>query len=361
MTGVRLPPVRGKSYPVVVQAGLLRRLPVYLRSYAQGVGVFLITDSTVRRLYGLHVLHLLRLHDFPAIQIDIPAGEPSKNLHVVEMLHTALLEAGIRRDSLIVALGGGVVGDIAGFVAATILRGVRYVQVPTTLLAQVDSSVGGKVAIDHPLGKNLIGAFHHPSAVFIDPLVLRTLVPLEFRNGLAEVLKIALALDADFVKWVERHAESLRKWNPTTLATIVSRSVGLKAAVVEKDEKESGLRMALNLGHTIGHALEAATAYRVSHGYAVSVGLSVEAELAVRLGYLRRRDAERVQRLLRAMHLPNRIPRPCSASAFYAALGVDKKSGSAGPRFVLPSGIGRCAIGVPVSMDLVAEVTGIRL
>jgi 3-dehydroquinate synthase len=323
--------------------------------------VFVITDSTVRRLYGLHVLHLLRLHDFRAIQIDFPAGERSKNIRVVEILHTALLEAGIHRDSLIVALGGGVVGDIAGFVAATILRGVRYVQVPTTLLAQVDSSVGGKVAIDHPRGKNLIGAFHHPSAVFIDPSVLRTLTPLEFRNGLAEVLKIALALDADFVRWLERYAETLRKSNPAVLATIVSKSVGLKAAVVEKDEKESGLRMALNLGHTIGHALEAATDYRVSHGYAVSVGVSIEAEIAVRLGYLRRKDAERVQHLLRAVHLPFRVPRPCRADAFYAALEADKKSGSTGPRFVLPAGIGRCAIGVPVSGDLVAQVTGIHL
>jgi 3-dehydroquinate synthase len=326
----------------------------------RGGKVFLLTDSNVRRLYGRHLHHLFLLHDVPSVLIEFPAGEASKNASVAGMLYTALLEAGVHRDSLIVALGGGVVGDLAGYVAATILRGIPFVQIPTTLLAQVDSSVGGKVGIDHPPGKNLVGAFHQPLGVYIDPAVLGTLPEGEFRNGLAEIVKIAVALDRPFFTLLERKVGALNKYDVKTLSTIVARAVGLKSAVVGADEREAGLRKSLNLGHTIGHALEAGSGYSLSHGSAVSIGMAIEAEISVRLGLSRSIDVQRIVAVLVSCRLPVRIPRSINSRIFYAAMAADKKSAADEPRFVLPAGVGKCAIGVRVPAALIAEVTGIR-
>jgi len=342
-----------RSYAITVQPGLLERLPAVIDRLRSGGKVFVITDSTVRRLYGRHFLSSLRV---PAILIDFPPGEESKNAGVVNGLHTALLEGGVKRDSLIVALGGGVVGDVAGYVAATILRGVRCVQVPTTLLAQVDSSVGGKVGIDHPLGKNLIGAFHQPVGVYIDPGVLRTLPAREFRNGLAEIVKIAAALDAPFFGIIERNVRGISAGDPRMVSRIIARAVSLKGAVVARDEQERGLRKALNVGHTIGHALEVASEYRLRHGEAVSIGIAAESAIAVRMGFLRPDEFERVTRLLMRLGLPVRIPRVRNAAVFVSALSLDKKSGAGGTRFVLLNGIGRCVIGVGVPPEQVSEV-----
>jgi len=357
---VRLPAIPDRSYTIRIQPGLLRRVPAEVRRNARGGKVFIVTDSNVRHIYGRHLLRLLQSHDVHSMLVDFPAGEASKNAQVAGMLYTALLEGGVRRDSLIVALGGGVVGDIAGFVAATILRGIPFIQIPTTLLAQVDSSVGGKVGIDHPPGKNLVGAFHQPSAVYIDPEVLGTLPASEFRNGLAEIAKIAVALDPLFVKLLERVTGELTKTNVGLLSRIVSRAVGLKSSVVEKDEREAGVRRSLNLGHTIGHALEAGSGYSLSHGFAVSIGMAVEAEIAVRLGLLKRGDARRIVALLRTLRLPVRVPSTIDRNCFYTALGADKKSIDSELLFVMPSGIGSCAIGVPVAPGLISDVTGIR-
>jgi 3-dehydroquinate synthase len=246
-----------------------------------------------------------------------------------------------------------VVGDLAGFVAATVLRGVEYVQVPTSLLAQVDSSVGGKTGIDHTMGKNLIGAFHQPSMVVIDPEVLRTLPPAEFRNGLAEVVKIAAALDARFFRFLERSAPALTRTNTLLLARIIRTAVGLKAAVVQRDEREAGLRKALNLGHTIGHAVESASGYRLRHGEAVSIGLILEGRLAVTCGVLSVNDHLRLLRLLEAFGLPTRLPRFVDRREVLAGLAADKKNLSAMPLFVLPKKIGMSAIGVTLPADVV--------
>jgi 3-dehydroquinate synthase len=344
------------SYPVYVGSGFLGRLPEIVSGIAPGRRTFLITDATVARLYGRGVHHAMLSRGIDAVLLDFPPGEASKCVDVVHTLQTHLLAAGIQRDDLVVALGGGVVGDVAGFVAATILRGVRVIQVPTTVLAQLDSSVGGKVGIDHPAGKNLIGAFHHPSAVVIDPDVLGSLPEPEFANGLAEGVKIAAALDASLFRWLERNTAGIRARRSPALVTMISRCVGLKAAVVHKDEHESGVRRSLNLGHTIGHALEVSCGYRLPHGAAVSMGIAAESAFAVRLGLLRANDRRQVVALLRSFGLATRLPVIRSRSRFHAALAVDKKNAGARTAFVLLRGIGRCAIGVGVPSDFVDDL-----
>ncbi len=288
--------------------------------------------------------------------LEFNRGEESKNAGTAYLLQTQLLRSGVKRDSLVIALGGGVVGDLAGYVAATVLRGIGFIQVPTTLLAQVDSSVGGKVGIDHPVGKNLIGAFHQPQAVFIDPRVLATLPDREFRNGLAEIAKIAVALDAAFFRGIEQIAPGLGKKNVRRLSWLIARAVGLKAAVVEKDEFESGLRKVLNLGHTIGHAVEASSGYTVKHGAAVAIGMTAESEMAVRLGLMPERDRDRLMKTLRALRLPTRLPHIQKPEQFLSALAADKKSRADGLQFVLPSAIGSSAINVKVPREYITEL-----
>lgn len=356
---VRLPRQEGRSYAVIVEPGCLLRFPELIASVAGSGTIFLITDSRVGRLYGRRLLGQCA-HRRSCVMIDFPAGEKSKNPAVLGMLHTAMLEAGVRRDSVVVALGGGVVGDLAGFAAATILRGVALVQVPTSLLAQVDSSVGGKVGVDHPAGKNLIGAFYQPSAVFIDPTVLRTLPEAEFRNGLAEAVKIAVALDPTFFNWLERRARTLVPGNHRAMAGLIARSVALKAEVVRRDERDAGVRQALNLGHTVGHALEAASGFTLPHGFAVSIGMAAEAEIARRLGYMGKGDVDRMLRLLRKLHLPSRFPPLRNRSRFYRALAADKKGDVSGTKFTLPAGIGVCALGVDVGRDAIEAVMDTR-
>ena len=220
---VKLNRTTDRSYTITVERGLLSSVPALLFRMFGRTGYYIITDSTVARIYGRALLRACADCDLNTLLLDFPAGEPSKNADVAGALQTRLLQHGIRRESVVVALGGGVVGDVAGFVAATVLRGVRYIQVPTTLLAQVDSSVGGKVGIDHPSGKNLIGAFHQPSAVFIDPDVLRTLPKAEFRNGLAEMVKIAAALDKEYFAKLERAAGRIRKYGSDVLTECIAR------------------------------------------------------------------------------------------------------------------------------------------
>jgi len=353
---VRLDQSVDRSYEVVVRPGVLKDLPAIL---ARGFGnrqIVIITDSNVRRLYASQLLAGLTAQDMHSVMVDIPAGERSKSSGIIQAVYALLLENGIRRESLVVALGGGVVGDVAGFVAATILRGIDYVQVPTTLLAQVDSSVGGKVGIDHPLGKNLIGAFHHPKAVYIDPEVIATLPVEEFRDGLAEVLKIALALDAQFFKFIERNASRVLRTNTRILSEVILRSVGLKAAIVRRDERESGTRKALNLGHTLGHAIEAAAHYTVKHGAAVAMGIVAESRIAVEMGLLKDRDRARVLRLIRTLKLPTRFPKGLNRARFLAAIAADKKANAGGAKFVLPGGIGRAVIGVEVQQAFITRL-----
>jgi 3-dehydroquinate synthase len=347
---------RNRSYAIRFVPKLIETLPTLVDRHAPGRRPIIITDRNVRRVYGKRLLASFDRIGRSPLLCEVPAGEQSKNADLVFELHTALLRAGVQRDNCIIAFGGGVVGDLAGFVAATILRGIDYLQVPTTLLAQVDSSVGGKVGIDHPVGKNLIGAFHQPRAVYIDTTLLTSLPERQFRAGLAEVVKIAVALDATLYRQIARNAARLRRTSPGLVEDLVARSVGLKAMVVVKDEFEKGLRKALNLGHTIGHAIESASGFRLLHGEAVSIGIAAESQLAVGLGLMRNRDRESLLETLRALHLPTALPKLPDPRRFLEALHADKKSERGTPRFVLPAGIGQCAIGVEVPDTMILRL-----
>lgn len=353
---VHLSHTHDRSYEVIVSAGILSRLPGMIARRWPERKFFVIADSRVGKLYGRDFQHGLTAAGVDSSVLLFKQGEQSKNAGTAYHLQTQLLRSGVKRDSLVIALGGGVTGDLAGYVAATVLRGIGFIQVPTTLLAQVDSSVGGKVGIDHPVGKNLIGAFHQPRAVFIDPTVLATLPEEEFRNGLAEIAKIAIALDAAFFRRIERIAPRLRKKDIRQLSWLIARAVGLKAAVVEKDEREAGLRKVLNLGHTIGHAVEASSGYTVKHGEAVAIGMVAESEMAVRLGLMPERDRARLMKTLRALKLPTNMPRIQKPGHFLEALAADKKSRAGGLQFVLPSQIGSSALNVSVPGEFIKEL-----
>jgi 3-dehydroquinate synthase len=350
---VRLRAGSARTYPIAITPGGLRELPSLIRKMWPGRRVFLVTDANVSRLYAKNIQHAFDDAGIDSALFEVPAGEASKSVDIYYALMGALLESGIKRNSLVIAMGGGVVGDLAGFAAATALRGVEFIQVPTTLLAQVDSSVGGKVGIDHEAGKNLIGAFHQPSFVLIDPLVLRTLPEAEFRNGIAEVVKIAAALDADFFRMLERTTGRFTKTNARFLAGVIHRAVALKAAVVEKDEREAGLRKSLNLGHTIGHAIEASMNFSLKHGEAVAIGLVAEAQLATAAGLLDVNDTLRVARLLAKFGLPTRIPRRIPGRRLFRALSLDKKNINAEASFVLLRRIGVSLIGVHLSRPMI--------
>src|SRR5438128_11136202 len=274
-----------RSYAIVVERGALASVGARLKSLGVGSRAALVSAAGILSAHGKTVTESLEKAGFTVTTLEVPDGEAAKTLGVAERCWNALLEAGLDRTSTVLALGGGAVGDVAGFVAATYMRGVNFVQLPTTVLAQVDASIGGKTAIDHPLGKNMIGAFHQPRLVVVDPAVARTLSEREFRSGLAEIVKHGIVLDADYFAELERDLAPLLARELGVLERIIGGSCRLKAAVVERDEREAELRHVLNYGHTIGHALEAATGYaRFAHGEAVSLGIVAEARLARRLG-----------------------------------------------------------------------------
>jgi 3-dehydroquinate synthase len=329
-----------RSYRILVGRGALELVGPELAGCRVGRKVVLFSDPGITALHGQPLLASLRSSGFDVAEIPLPEGEQAKTLDVARHGWEGLLEAGCDRTSTVVALGGGAVGDLAGFVAATYMRGINFVQVPTTLLAQVDASIGGKTAIDHPRAKNLIGAFHQPRFVVVDPAVLTTLPEAEFRSGLAEVIKHGIVLDALYFADVEQSLASLLRRDLPTLERIVAGSCRLKAGIVERDEQEAELRHVLNYGHTIGHALEAVTGYgRFTHGEAVSLGIVAEAHIAERLGIATGGTTERQVRVLRSAGLPV-TGLDASPSAIVEALGRDKKARDGRLPFVLAPEIG---------------------
>ena len=291
-----------RTYPIHIGAGIVDAAELY-RPYLGGGAAAVITNAIVAPLYLEKVKRALSGARF--IQVVVPDGEQAKSWQGVEQVVDALLAARLGRDGVVIALGGGVVGDLAGFAAAIYQRGVAFVQVPTTLLAQVDSSVGGKTAINHPRGKNMIGAFHQPQAVISDVTTLDTLPDRELRAGLAEVIKHGLALDAPFVDWLEANVEKILARDPGALATAIRRSCELKARIVAEDELESGSRALLNFGHTFGHAIEAGAGYGTwLHGEAVAAGMVMAAELSLLMGHLKKNEVSRVRNLLQRAGLP---------------------------------------------------------
>lgn len=345
-----------RSYTIQVGRGLLRSAQSadLLAAQARGGQVVLVTHPLLLRLYGTALLCILERHGVRALPATVPSGERTKSLAAVARLYDRFLNAGMDRRGLVVALGGGVVGDLAGFAAATYLRGVRYVQIPTTLLAQVDSSVGGKTGVDLARGKNLVGAFHQPSAVLIDPETLRTLPPRELRAGLAEVLKYGVLADADFFNKTVGAIPELLSRKAEALTAAIVRSCEIKADIVAQDESEQGLRATLNYGHTIGHALETVTAYRrYKHGEAVAIGMVSAALIGEAAGVTPRAVSDTLVFALEKAGLPVRFPGDVSPSAVLAAAYRDKKATGGRLRFVLAEEIGRVRFGVEVSPELV--------
>jgi len=350
-----------KSYAVVVERGVLTTVGARLRALGVGSRAALVTSASILRLYGKPVTESLEDAGFTVTVVDVPEGESAKTLAVAERCWNALLAAGLDRTSTVVALGGGAVGDLAGFVAATYMRGLNFVQIPTTVLAQVDASIGGKTAIDHPTAKNLVGAFYQPRLVLIDTSTAATLPARDFRSGFAEIVKHGIVLDGAYFEDLERSVKEILTRDGGTLERIVGGSCRLKARVIERDpEEKSELRFALNYGHTVGHALEAATAFgRFTHGEAVSLGIVAEARLAARLGMASAETAERQERLLSALGLPVRIA-DVDVDAVMAATRRDKKSRDGRVPFVLAPAIGEFRVVYDVAPDDVrAVLTGL--
>ncbi len=345
----------GTGVPLVVAPGGLARLGRVMRTVARiPLGrITIITDRTVDRLYGAVVRRSLRAAGFkPGLSLVLPPGERTKTLAAANVLYARLAEAGHERGRPIVALGGGVIGDLAGYVAATWLRGVPLVHVPTTVLAQLDSSIGGKVGVDLLSGKNLVGAFHQPVLVYADPRTLETLPMRQVRAGLAEAVKVGFALDRALVVQLEKHASVLAAGGVAArgpLAVVIARSVRAKARVVSLDERDGGVRQILNYGHTFGHALEVLGGYkRWLHGEAVAIGIMAAAHAAVRAGLLDSSVRDRQERLLRALGLPVRLRR-VPARNVWDAMRLDKKSSGGAPRFVLTTGLGVARFGQPLT------------
>jgi len=332
------------SYDISIESGSLPSLgdlcaAVGLRGIAA-----VVTNPTVAALYGRTVTDFLAAAGFSVTQIEIPDGEEFKNSATLNGVYDALLAAGVDRGSFIVALGGGIVGDLAGYAAATWLRGIPFVQVPTTLLAQVDSSVGGKTGIDHPKGKNLIGAFHQPRLVLIDVTTLNTLDARQFRAGLAEVIKYGAAIDLTFFEYLENNVDAIMARGTDELINIIRRSCELKAQVVELDEKESGLRAILNYGHTLGHAFESISGYcGMIHGEAVAVGMALAAKISSRTGFCSTGDVERIVALLGRCALSVAVPK-FERQKLLEAISADKKSKEGSITFICNQGIGRYAM-----------------
>lgn len=334
-----------RSYDILIGSHLLNQLGELMRELGLGRKALLVTDTNVGPVYGARVMEILTRAGFQVAMVQVPAGEKAKSLEQAARLYDAAFDHELDRNCPVVALGGGVVGDLAGFVAATYMRGVPFIQVPTTLLAQVDSSVGGKVAVNHPRGKNIIGAFYQPKLVLIDTGTLDTLDRQNLKAGLAEVIKYGVIWDASFFCWLEENIHAALNKNIQVLDYIVEKCCSIKAAVVARDETEQGLRAILNYGHTIGHALESITDYRTYlHGEAVAIGMVYAARLAVAQGMLKESDCQRITGLVHTAGLPTTMPPELAINELIKLMYHDKKVSSGSLTLVLPTGIGSVKI-----------------
>jgi 3-dehydroquinate synthase len=331
-----------RSYPIYIGNDLLGD-PDLITPFITGQQVMIVSNVTVAPLYLDKVQK--SLDGFTCETVVLPDGEEYKNLETLNNIFDALLEKRFERKCTIVALGGGVIGDMAGFAAACYQRGVPFIQIPTTLLAQVDSSVGGKTGVNHPLGKNMIGAFYQPRCVIADTDTLNTLDDRQLSAGIAEIIKYGLIRDLPFLEWLEQNMDSILHREPEALAYAIRRSCENKADVVAADEKEAGMRATLNLGHTFGHAIEAATGYgKWLHGEAVGTGMLMAADLSHRMGMLSSDDVQRVDNLIDHARLPTRAPANMDYQTFMKYMSVDKKVEAGAIRFVLLKSIGEAII-----------------
>lgn len=353
-----------RSYQIAIGDRILNQTAEIVGSWlkkaaGETLKCFIVTDTNVLQPHANTIRERLTKAGVTAKVVCIRAGESSKSLKEASELYDELVEFQADRQTVVIAVGGGVVGDLAGFVAATYARGLRFVQVPTTLLAMVDSSVGGKTGINHPSGKNLIGAFHQPAGVLIDTSVMTTLPDRDYRSGLAEVVKYGVIMDEHFFEYLERHAPDLNDRNPEIVAHVVRRSCELKAQVVREDEREtSGVRAILNYGHTYAHAFEALAGYgKLLHGEAVAIGMICGSRLALKLGRITEDDLHRQKQLLTQLHLPVFVPEEVLSQQdkVVGRMLLDKKTVSGDLKFVLPDRIGHVETIGGISQDLVLQ------
>ena len=332
-----------RSYPIHIGAGLISQVDLLL-PHLKRKQVAIVTNGTVAPLYLQKLAKPLRDAGVGVIEIILPDGEAYKNSETLNKIYDALLQNRCERSTTLIALGGGVIGDLTGYAAATFLRGVPFIQIPTTLLSQVDSSVGGKTGINHPLGKNMIGAFYQPKVVLADIDTLKTLPQRELSAGVAEVIKYGLIRDADFFSWLETNMSKLMNLDEAVISYAIYRSCKNKAEVVAADEHEAGERALLNLGHTFGHAIENAMGYGVwLHGEAVAAGTMLAADLSQRMGWLKAQDVQRIAALLAASRLPVQAP-ALGVEKYLDLMGLDKKVQDGKIRLVLQQGIGKAVI-----------------
>ena len=343
-----------RSYPIHIGGGLLDQ-PELIARHIPGRQAVIVTNETVGPLYAGHLAQ--GLAPYKTVQVvELPDGEQYKSMATLEQVFDFLVDHHCDRQTTLIALGGGVIGDITGFAAACYQRGVPFIQVPTTLLSQVDSSVGGKTGVNHPRAKNMIGAFYQPRCVIADIKTLDTLPDRELSAGLAEVVKYGLLWDSDFLDWIERNMPDLRVRDSAALSHAIHRACAIKAEIVGQDERESGLRALLNLGHTFGHAIEAGMGYgRWLHGEAVGAGMCMAADLSFRLGWLNRADCERVHRIVTAAGLPTRGPAELTPDEIRTLMASDKKVQDGQLRLVLLRGLGTAIITDQAPDDLILE------
>jgi 3-dehydroquinate synthase len=347
------------AYEIAIAPGSLSQLGSYLSNLNVGKKVLIISNPEIFSHYGEIALTSLKDAGFDVSTHTIPEGEVHKTLESIAQVYDTALENRLERSSTMIALGGGVIGDMTGFAAATWLRGINFIQVPTTLLAMVDASIGGKTGVNHPKGKNLIGAFYQPRLVLIDPQVLKTLPVREFRAGMAEVIKYGVIWDVDLFTKLEQaeRLDDIAYLSEELLQIIITRSCQAKADVVGQDEKEAGLRAILNYGHTIGHAIESLTGYSViNHGEAVAMGMVAAGKIATELQLWTQAEEDRQNQLIQKAGLPIKIPTTLDSEAAIETLQTDKKVKAGKVRFILPTQIGKVTITDQVSSELIREV-----
>ena len=332
-----------RSYPIYIGANLIDQT-VLFSACEKATSIYIVTNTTVAPLYAERLTKTLASFGKPVRTIALPDGESYKDWKNLQLIFDDLLKFGADRQTMLVALGGGVIGDMTGFAAASFMRGVRFIQVPTSLLAQVDSSVGGKTGINHPLGKNMIGAFHQPVAVVADLSTLKTLPARELSAGLAEVIKHGAIADATFLDWIEANTAALLACDTDAMAHAVLRSCEIKSAVVSADEREGGIRATLNFGHTFGHAIEAGMGYgEWLHGEAVGCGMVMGADLSCRLNHISKADLDRLRKMIQSMNLPTEAPK-FGAARYMELMQVDKKTEGGQIRYVILEKIGKAQI-----------------